>query len=235
MQHTVLVVDDENDLVENLAFNLEKAGYMVRRAGSGGGALAQATTTPLPDLILLDLQLPDLSGTEVCRRLRANAQTAGIPIIMITAKGEEVDRVVGLEVGADDYVVKPFSVRELMLRIRAVLRRSAAETAPTSSATQFGELQVDPEAHRVWVGEDEVVLTALEFKLLETLLAARGRVQTRERLLMVVWNMPSDLSTRTVDTHVKRLRQKLGSAGRYIETVRGIGYRFTDEAGGGDA
>jgi len=230
MADTVLVVDDEVDLIESVAFNLEREGYTVRRAMTGADAVARASESPLPALVLLDLQLPDFSGTEVCRRLRENARTRNIPIVMLTAKGEEVDRIVGLEVGADDYVVKPFSVRELMLRVRAVLRRTQEPTAGVEEVV-FGELRLEPAAHRVWVSEQETTLTALEFKLLEVLLAGRGRVQTRERLLDVVWNMPSDLSTRTVDTHVKRLRQKLTSAGRYIETVRGIGYRFAETPG----
>lgn len=230
MSDTVLIVDDEEDLLEMLAFNLEREGYTVRRAATGSQAVERAGESPLPSLILLDLQLPDFSGTEVCRRIRQDARTRNIPIVMLTAKGDEVDRIVGLEVGADDYVVKPFSVRELMLRVRAVLRRAQEPTAP-SDEIAFGELRLEPEAHRAWVGDQEVTLTALEFRLLEVLLAGRGRVQTRERLLDVVWNMPGDLTTRTVDTHVKRLRQKLGSAGRYVETVRGIGYRFSDSPG----
>jgi two-component system phosphate regulon response regulator PhoB len=174
--------------------------------------------------------LPDVSGTETCRRLKQEARTRDVPIIMLTAKGEEIDRVIGLEVGADDYVVKPFSVRELMLRVRAVLRRTHPNEAPhaANGERRFADLRVDPEAHRAWVGTFEITLTALEFKLLTTLLDRKGRVQTREQLLEEVWQMPSELTTRTVDTHVKRLRQKLGHAGDYIETVRGVGYRFLD-------
>jgi two-component system phosphate regulon response regulator PhoB len=178
-------------------------------------------------VIVLDLMLPDLSGTEVCRRLRDNPHTRAIPIIMCTAKGDEIDRVVGFEVGADDYVVKPYSVRELLLRIRAMLRRTQRTEAETPSL-RFGVLRIDHGAHRTWVDEQEVQLTALEFRLLTTLATRRGRVQSRETLLSDVWGIEADITTRTVDTHVKRLREKLGVAGRYIETLRGVGYRFKD-------
>jgi two-component system phosphate regulon response regulator PhoB len=226
-----MVVDDEEDLVSTLEFNLKREGYATRTAHTGEAALSSAGEGPVPDLILLDLMLPDVSGTEVCRRLKQEARTRHVPIIMLTAKGEEIDRVIGLEVGADDYVVKPFSVRELMLRVRALLRRTQTGEQPATEnggERRFADLRVDTEAHRVWVGAFEVTLTALEFKLLTTLLDRRGRVQTRERLLEEVWEMPGELTTRTVDTHVKRLRQKLGHAGDYIETVRGVGYRFLD-------
>jgi two-component system phosphate regulon response regulator PhoB len=181
-----------------------------------------------PDLVLLDLMLPDVEGTEVCRRLRADPKTKGIPIMMLTAKGDEVDRVVGFEIGADDYVTKPFSVRELLLRVRAVLRRG---TEPRESGTiQVGVLTIDGEAHRVFVEGREVALTALEFRLLSMLAGRRGRVQTREVLLNEVWGLHLNVETRTVDTHVKRLREKLGAAGGLIQTVRGVGYRFATSA-----
>jgi len=225
----VLVVDDEADLVANLVFNLEKEGIRTKSAATGAQALAIAQSGTLPDLVILDLMLPDLSGTEVCRRLRSDARTRAVPILMLTAKGEEIDRVVGLEVGADDYVVKPFSVRELMLRVRAILRRASQvpDSEPTGGVV-CGPLRIDEEAHRVFVSDREVTLTALEFKLLGTLISRRGRVLTRERLLEDVWDMSADLTTRTVDTHVKRLRQKLGAGGEMIETLRGVGYRITD-------
>jgi two-component system phosphate regulon response regulator PhoB len=178
--------------------------------------------------------LPDISGIEVCRQLRANRRTQGIPVLMLTAKGEEIDRVVGFEVGADDYVVKPFSVRELTLRVRALIRRSQ-KVEPDQDDISFGRLRIDSGAHQVWVDGQEVVLTALEFRLLTTLLVRRGRVQTRERLLQDVWGIDADVTTRTVDTHVKRLRQKLVEAGEYIETLRGVGYRFRSEADGPEA
>ena len=172
--------------------------------------------------------LPDVSGVEICRRLKSSPETKDVPIVMVTAKGDEVDRVVGFELGADDYVVKPYSLRELLLRVDAVLRRTTP--TPTGSARGvlvFGKLRVDRDAHRVWVDGEEVTLTALELRLLSTLLERRGRVQSRPALLDDVWGMSGEVTTRTVDTHVKRLREKLASAGPYIETVRGVGYRFT--------
>jgi two-component system phosphate regulon response regulator PhoB len=227
MSSHILIVEDEEDLLENLDYNLTRDGFITRTATTGARAIELAAEPPLPDLVLLDLMLPDISGTEVCRALRARTETARVPIIIITAKGEEIDRVVGFEVGADDYVVKPFSIRELGLRIRAVLRRSAsAQPTEDEAATVFGRLRVDASGHRVWVDAEEVTLTALEFRLLTTLLARRGRVQTRDTLLRDVWGIHADLTTRTVDTHVKRLRSKLGPAGDYVETLRGVGYRM---------
>ena len=227
MASLVLVVDDEHDLVATLDYNLQREGYKTRLANTGTEALAKATGTPRPDLIILDLMLPDISGTEVCRKLRGNDKTKDIPVIMLTAKGEEIDRVVGFEVGADDYVIKPFSVRELMLRVGAILRRSGTPTGEEAEET-FGALRIDRDAHRVWIGENEVKLTALEFRLLSTFLARKGRVQSRDVLLFDVWGIDSEVTTRTVDTHVKRLREKLGECGKYIETLRGVGYRFRD-------
>ncbi len=223
----ILVVDDEADIVDTLTYNLQQEGFRTRSARSGVQALKSARERPLPDLVLLDLMLPDLSGTEVCRELRLDEGLRRVPVIMLTAKEAEIDRVVGFEVGADDYVTKPFSVRELMLRVRAVLRR-AKDAPPPSNAKkiEFGELRVDPDAHQVWVEGAEIVLTALEFRLLTTLLERRGRVQTRTTLLEDVWGIHADITTRTVDTHVKRLREKLGSAGEYVETIRGVGYRL---------
>ncbi|MEO1338906.1 MAG: response regulator transcription factor [Myxococcota bacterium] len=225
MPGLILIVDDEKDLVSTLEYNFEREGYRTRSALTGAEAIEEARKTPLPDLVLLDLMLPDTSGTEVCRQLRGFAETKNIPVVMLTAKDDEIDRVVGFEVGADDYVTKPFSVRELMLRVRAVLRRSQNAPTPSEELT-FASLRVDPSAHQVWHEGGEVTLTALEFKLLTTLLSRKGRVQTRKQLLDDVWGIQADVSTRTVDTHVKRLRQKLGEAGEYIETLRGVGYRF---------
>jgi two-component system phosphate regulon response regulator PhoB len=227
MAALILIVDDEADLVATLDYNLQREGYETRTAENGSQALAAAQRSPRPDLILLDIMLPDLSGNEVCRRLRTSEQTRDIPIIMLTAKGEEIDRVVGFEVGADDYVIKPFSVRELMLRVSAVLRRIKPEI-PSEAIETFGRLRIDRDAHRVWLDTTEIVLTALEFKLLSTFLNRKGRVQSRDTLLADVWGIESDITTRTVDTHVKRLREKLGDAGSYIETLRGVGYRFRD-------
>ena len=222
---TVLVIEDEVDLAATLEYNLKTEGFSPRVATTGRQGLEAALAEPAPDLIVLDLMLPDVSGTEICRRLREHERTRDIPVIMCTAKGAEIDRVVGFEVGADDYVVKPYSVRELILRIRALLRR-ATRTDGESAPTRFGRLRVDREAHRAWVDEAEVMLTALEFRLLQTFLARKGRVQTREALLADVWGIEAEVTTRTVDTHVKRLREKLGDAGEYVETLRGVGYRF---------
>ncbi len=229
---TILVVEDETDIQEVLAYNLGQAGHEVVTAGEGARALDLCRTRKL-DLILLDLMLPGMPGTEVCRAVKSDPATRHIPIVMLTAKGGEIDRVVGFELGADDYVVKPFSVRELVLRVQAILRRGQANPATAASRLiTFGKLQIDPEAHRVWVDGHEVTLTALEFKLMRTLFDRRDRVQSRAMLLDEVWGMSGDLETRTVDTHVKRLREKLGAAGTYIETVRGTGYRFMAAPGG---
>jgi len=227
MSALILIVEDESELAATLSYNLQREGYTTRIAETGQEALAGVEQEPRPDLVLLDLMLPDMSGTEICRRIRANPLTQEAAVIMVTAKGEEIDRVVGFEVGADDYVVKPFSVRELLLRVRAVLRRrSLPEPSPERARARFGELQVDAGAHQAWVSDRELNLTALEFRLLTTLLERKGRVQTRDTLLSDVWNMDPGVTTRTVDKHVQRLRQKLGVASNYIETIRGVGYRF---------
>jgi two-component system phosphate regulon response regulator PhoB len=230
MPELILIVDDEADIANTLEFNLQRDGYRTLTALSGAAGLDLAAKEPLPDLILLDLMLPDISGTEVCRRLRANDKTRAIPVVMLTAKDDEIDRVVGFEIGADDYVTKPFSVRELTLRIKAILRRTDA-AQPTSEDVRFGVLRIDIAGHRVWVDEAEITLTALEFRLLTTLHARKGRVQTRDTLLHDVWGMQASVTTRTVDTHVRRLRKKLGAASEYVETLRGVGYRFRAEPG----
>jgi two-component system phosphate regulon response regulator PhoB len=220
----ILIIEDERDLAELLAFNLQQAGYAAILAHDGADGLAQALAEP-PDLILLDLMLPGLLGTEVCRRLRQERATAAVPVLMLTARGEEIDRVVGFEVGADDYVVKPFSVREVILRVKALLRRSG--DGPAESRTlRLGALTIDTERHRVTVNDSEVELTTLEFKLLLTLAERRGRVQTRDGLLQDVWGYNYAGDTRTVDTHITRLRTKLGSAGTMIRTLRGFGYKL---------
>jgi len=221
----VLVIEDEHDVQRVLAYNLRQAGYDVLTASGGQDGLRLAREH-LPDLVLLDLMLPDLPGTEVCRALKRESATHRCAVIMVTAKGEEIDRVVGFELGADDYVTKPFSLRELLLRVSVILRRN--DDKPAAAAFEFGCLRVDREAHRVWVDRTEVELTALELKLLVTLYERRNRVQTRDALLSHVWNIEASITTRTVDTHIKRLREKLGAAGNYIETVRSVGYRFTD-------
>jgi two-component system phosphate regulon response regulator PhoB len=224
----ILVVDDERDLLSLLDFNLRREGFETVLAESGEEALA-ALRRQVPDLVLLDVMLPDVSGTEVCRTVKRDPRTQHVPVVMLTAKGDEVDKVVGFELGADDYVTKPFSVRELVLRVRAVLRRVAPAAAPGGRPPPaVGPIRVDPDAHRAFVAGEEITLTALEFRLLTTLMARVGRVQSREQLLTDVWDMSSELETRTVDTHVKRLREKLGAARDLLETVRGVGYRLVD-------
>jgi len=220
----IVVVEDEPDLLQTVTYALEKEGFVVTGTMKGRDALTLAKVNPPPALLILDLMLPDISGLEVCRTLRSDDQTRDIPIIMATARGDEVDRVVGFELGADDYVVKPFSVRELLLRVRAILRRRMEPSK--TSVGHFGPLLIDGDAKQVFVADAEVALTVLEYKLLETLFDRKGRVQTRETLLADVWEVSPELTTRTVDTTVKRLREKLGDAGRFIETVRGFGYRF---------
>jgi two-component system phosphate regulon response regulator PhoB len=230
MSAKILVIEDEADLVRVLQYNLKKEGYAVVSAGTGAEGLRLAVAEPSADLVVLDIMLPDISGIDVCRQIKGDPRTRGFPVLMLTAKSEESDRIRGFEVGADDYVTKPFSVRELMLRVKALLRRGAVG-APSPSDGVFGALRVDRGAHRAWVGKEEVVLTALEFRLLAAFLDRKGRVQTRDALLADVWDIHADVTTRTVDTHVKRLREKLGAAGDYIETVRGVGYRFKASPG----
>jgi two-component system phosphate regulon response regulator PhoB len=222
----ILVVDDEPDLLELVRLTLDQAGHQVETAASGREAL-DALRRHRPDLLILDLMLPDVSGTEVCRRLRADSELATLPVIMLTAKADEVDRVVGFEIGADDYVTKPFSPRELVLRVGAVLRRSRTPADPRG-VLEHGPLRLDPARHRCWVHDEEISLTAKEFDLLRGLMARPGRVLTREVLLDNVWGSDITVTVRTIDTHLKRLREKLGAAGELIETVRGVGYRFAE-------
>ena len=227
MNEHLLLVEDDNAIAVALRLHLEGAGYRLHREADGRRAMA-AIDQQRFDLVLLDLMLPGADGWEVCRHLRA--RHADTPVIMLSARSAEAHRVLGLELGADDYVAKPFSMRELLLRIKAILRRL---DKPTSTVPElaFGRLKVDEEGHRVWVDGDEVSLTALEFRLLSTFLSRKGRVQTRDALLHDVWGHTPGLPTRTVDTHVQRLRKKLGPASDYIETLRGVGYRFrTDSA-----
>ena len=229
----ILVIEDDADIQKVLAYNLKGAGHEVlaSRSGLEGLGLAQSQK---PALILLDLMLPDLSGIEVCRRLKTDRDTAAIHVMMLTAKGEEVDRVLGFQLGADDYVVKPFSVQELLLRITAVLRRVVPDP-PGGMRVNFGELGVDRGSRRAWVGDDELELTSLEFRLLCALQDRGNRVSTRDALLDQVWGSSADVTPRTIDTHVQRLRDKLGRASRYIETVRGEGYRFAEAPTGSRA
>jgi two-component system phosphate regulon response regulator PhoB len=228
MPKRILIVDDEADLRDLVQYNLEQAGFQTRQAGTGSEAIEVARAWK-PDAVVLDLMLPDLPGTDVCRILRSDPVLRDVAVIMLTARGEEVDRVVGFELGADDYVTKPFSPRELALRLRAVLKR-ARRGAVAEEDLRIGDLLVQRESHRAYVKGKEVALTATEFKLLVQLTTTRGRVQTREFLLDSVWGDETHVTLRTVDTHMKRLREKLGSAKGYIETVRGVGYRFRDVA-----
>lgn len=224
----VLVIEDERDLAELLAYNLEKEGYTSLTASAGIEGL-EIARRELPDLILLDLMLPGMMGTEVCSSLRQSEKTRSIPVLMLTARGDEIDRVVGFEVGADDYIVKPFSMRELMLRIRAILRRSGSD-APASAERQIkaGAIQIDCSSHKVTVSGQEIELTSTEYKLLLYLAEHNGRVMPRELLLQDVWGYNFVGDTRTVDTHVTRLRNKLGEAGDIIKTVRGFGYKIEE-------
>jgi two-component system phosphate regulon response regulator PhoB len=224
---TVLVVEDDAAIREGLVDALGFDGYRVLQAPDAPRGTESALRSAC-DLVLLDLMLPGGDGFDVLKEIRR--LKPALPVIVLTARGREADRVRGLRLGADDYVVKPFSMRELILRVRAVLRRSDTGPQPEAAQTlEFGVLKLDLEGHRVWVEGEEVVLTALEFRLLRTLVQRRGRVQTREILLSHVWEMSGDLTTRTVDTHVRRLRKKLGAAAAYIETLRGVGYRFQPE------
>ena len=224
---SVLVIEDEPDIRKTIDYNLSKESYKVIQAASiaeGEKAIAENDI----DVVILDLMLPDGSGLTLCRDIKSNSRTKDIPIIILTAKADEVDRVVGFELGADDYVIKPFSVRELILRVKAILKRgtSAKDTAEESSYS-FGDLRLNFDAYQVFINDSEIGLTALEFRLLKHLIDRRGRVQTRDQLLEEVWGYSSSVTTRTVDTHIKRLREKLGPIGNYIQTIRGVGYRFS--------
>ena len=225
MSQQILIVEDEADIRELLRFNLECEGFSVLEAADGNEGLKLARQH-MPDLMLLDVMLPGFDGFEVCRRLGAQSETANIPVLMLTARGEEMDRVVGLSLGADDYVVKPFSVRELMLRIRAVLRRGTRSSE--SPVLERHGIRLRPEAHTAEVQGQEMPLTATEFRLLEDLLRHAGAVRTREQLLNKVWGYSFEGYARTVDTHVRRLRAKLGGAAAMLETVRGVGYRIKE-------
>ena len=224
----ILIVEDERDVVDLLAMNLSRAGqFVVSTASDGAIGLAKAREEK-PSLIILDLMLPRMSGLELCKILKTDNATRAIPIIMLTAKAHEVDRIAGLEFGADDYVTKPFSPREVVLRIKAILRRSGGDGEDLDMYSA-GPITIDPARHHVTVSGKSVSLTSLEFKLLDTLARRRGRVQPRERLLNEVWGYESLIDTRTVDTHVRRLRKKLGKAANSVETVRGFGYKMREE------
>lgn len=226
-QSRILVVDDEPDILKLLEYNLKRSGFQAILAKDGPEAI-EAARANRPDLVLLDIMLPDMEGTEVLRRLKSMEATASIPVIMLTAKGEEVDKIVGFELGAEDYITKPFSPRELILRVKAVLKRTAERPEPVEAAVSFNELIVDLSRHKVSVSGKPVELSSTEFRLLTELMQAKGRVLTRDNLLDRAWGRDCFVIPRTVDTHVRRLRSKLGAAGDYIETVRGVGYRFKE-------
>ena len=226
MTDRILIVEDEPDIRSTLEYNLHRDNFQTESVGNLLDAEKILSTTNI-SLILLDLMLPDGSGLDLCRKLKADQSTNSIPIIILTAKDDEVDKVVGFELGADDYVTKPFSVRELILRIKAILKRKVQKPEVTEVERELGELRIDSDSHEVFVNGEEVSLTALEFRLLKQLVDRRGRVQTRDQLLSDVWGYSADITTRTVDTHIKRLREKLGPIGKYVQTIRGVGYKFT--------
>ena len=226
MGHKVFIVEDEPDLRDTLKYNLENEGFSVE-AYSNGEAFLGSVNKNIPNLVILDLMLPGLSGLDVCRELRSNENYDGIGIVMLTAKSEEIDRIVGFELGADDYVTKPFSVRELILRVKVLLKKRTDDGA-NERILEFGPILMNLDAHEVSIDGKIVNLTALEFKLLKHLLKRKGRVQTRDQLLGDVWGYSSEVTTRTVDTHIKRLREKLGEPGDLIQTIRGVGYRFNN-------
>jgi two-component system phosphate regulon response regulator PhoB len=228
----ILVIEDEDDIRNLIVMNLKRAGFEVMSAGNGFDGLS-LLKAHRPPVLLLDLMLPDMSGEEICARLRSDPEIKDTYVIMVTARTEEQDRIAGFEVGADDYVPKPFSVKELVLRVKAAARRtgSAEVSAPAElSDLTVGNLRIDNRAHRVWVDGEEVELTSTEYKLLIYLATSEGKMCSRGELLEQVWELPPTLNTRTVDTHVKRLRQKMGSATALVQTVRGAGYRFSSEA-----
>ena len=226
----ILVIEDEEDLNQTLSFNLENEGYKVTSALKGSEALEILETSSSPDLVILDLMLPDMTGLDICRHIRSKDKLKNISVIIVTAKGEEVDRIVGFELGADDYIVKPYSVRELMLRIQAQLRRGEKESSQDTSDNEpnisYQDLLIDTSKHKVFLKDKKISLTAKEFTLLKYLIKRADKVQTRDNLLDKVWGYNNSVTTRTVDTHVKRLRSKLGKYGENIETIRGVGYIF---------
>ena len=228
MPHRIFIVEDEPDLRDTLSFNFENEGFKVSSFPDGEKCLTSVKKNK-PDLIILDLMLPGINGLDVCREIRSEEENNDISIIMLTAKGEEIDRIVGFELGADDYVTKPFSVRELILRVKVLLKKRS-DNQSAEKILEYGPVKMNLDAHSVLVDDIDVVLTALEFKLLKHLLKRRGRVQTRDQLLGDVWGYSSEVTTRTVDTHIKRLREKLGSTGDLIQTIRGVGYRFNNHS-----
>lgn len=223
----ILVVDDEPDVTALVAYHLRAKGFLVETLNDATASIAKARAF-LPDLVILDIMMPHLSGLQVCRILRSEPRLARVPVVFLTAKAEPADRIEGLETGADDYIPKPFSPKELVLRVEAIMRRLEAPP-PNHGRLEIGAIALDGETHRVTVAGEPVDLTATEFKLLRLLMERQGRVQTREHLLINVWNYSTEIETRTVDTHVRRLREKLGPEANWIETIRGVGYRIADK------
>ena len=225
MTSKILIVEDEPDIRDTLNYNFEKEGFKVLSSPDGKSALKLLENNK-PDIVILDLMLPDMSGLDLCRQIKNDKKLSNTSIIMLTAKSEEIDRIVGFELGADDYVTKPFSVRELILRVKVLIKKHTT-TEQKDTSISLGSLYMNLDAHEVKVNKQDIILTALEFKLLRHLLQRKGRVQTRDQLLGDVWGYSSQVTTRTVDTHIKRLREKLGVVADYIQTIRGVGYKFT--------
>lgn len=224
----ILVVDDEPDVTDLVAYHMKAKGFHVETLNDATASISRARAFS-PDLVILDIMMPHLSGIQVCRILRADTKLARVPIVFLTAKSEAPDRIEGLESGADDYLSKPFSPKELVLRVESILRRVSAPREPVNSKLRVGDIQLDSETHSVTVKGDPLELTATEFKLLRLMMERQGRVQTREHLLINVWNYSTEIETRTVDTHVRRLREKLGPEAGWIETIRGVGYRVAEK------
>ena len=222
----IVIIEDEPDIRKTIEYNLAREGFEIYTAASlnEGKSILNDTFS----LLVLDLMLPDGSGLDLCREIKSTQNLSNIPIVILTAKDDEVDKVVGFELGADDYVTKPFSVRELILRIKAILKRGNVQKNETVEIErQFGDLVIDVDSHEVFVNKEQIILTALEFRLLKQLIDRRGRVQSRDQLLSDVWGYSAEVTTRTVDTHIKRLREKLGTMGKYVQTIRGVGYKFS--------
>ena len=226
MAYKISIVEDEPDLKDTLTYNFENEGFIVE-AFSNGESFIDSLNKNKPNIVILDLMLPKMSGLDICRTLKSNENYNDISILMLTAKSEEIDRIIGFELGADDYVTKPFSVRELILRVKVLLKKGA-DNLSNNQLIEFGPISMNLDAHELIVDGKNILLTALEFKLLKHLLKRKGRVQTRDQLLGDVWGYSSEVTTRTVDTHIKRLREKLGKPGDLIQTIRGVGYRFSN-------
>lgn len=224
MKKLIYIVEDEPDLKDALVYNFQN-DFKVESFGNGETCL-EKIKKKIPDLIVLDIMLPGMSGLDLCKKIRASEELSNIAIILLTAKGEEIDRIVGFEIGADDYVTKPFSVRELILRAKVILKKSTSDVE--EQLLEYASISMNLSAHKATVNGAEIFLTALEFKLLKHLLKRKGRVQSRDQLLSDVWKLNTEVTTRTVDTHIKRLREKLGKSGDLIQTIRGVGYRFNN-------